>query len=353
LSPAPLHLLVPGALAQRTGGYVYDRRIAEGLRRRGWTVKVHELAGRFPGPDAVAEEALEKGLGLLPDGSRVVVDGLALGGLPAPAEAHGGRIVLIGLVHHPLCEETALPAPRAAELRALEQRALKACRGVIATSPFTAALLRPWLPASTGIRVVIPGTEPAPLASGPGPSVPPKLLCVGSVVPRKGQDLLVRALARLRNRDWECVLAGSIARDPEYAQAVVAETERLGVGDRVRIVGECESRELEALYESASLFVLPSWYEGYGMAFTEAMARGLPVVATTGGAIAQTVPRQAGLLVPPGDVEALAAALARLLDEPGLRDALAEGALAHARALPDWKQSAAAFAAAVDELAAP
>lgn len=352
MSPAPLHLVVPGALAQRTGGYLYDRRIAEGLQEQGWTVKVHELAGRFPGPDAAAEEALERSLRSLPDGSRVVIDGLALGGLPGPAEAHGGRMVLIGLIHHPLCEETALPTARAAELHTLEQRALRACRGVIATSPFTAGLLRPWLPASTRVHVAIPGTEPAPLASGPGAGAPPRLLCVGSMVPRKGQDLLVRALARLRNRDWECVLAGSIERDPEFAQAVLAEIERLEVADRVRIVGECESGELEALYQSASLFVLPSWYEGYGMAFTEAMVRGLPVVATTGGAIPQTVPSQAGLLTPPGDVAALTATLARLMDEPGLRDALARGALAHARTLPDWKQAAAAFASAVDDLVA-
>jgi glycosyltransferase involved in cell wall biosynthesis len=353
LSPSPLHFVVPGALTQRTGGYVYDRQIAEGLQRRGWTVAIHELAGRFPGPDPTAERALDHTLRRLPDDSRVAVDGLALGGLPVPAEAHGGRIVLIGLVHHPLCEETGLPAARAAELRKLEQRALRSCRGLIATSQFTADLLRPWLPASTGIRVVIPGTEPVPQARGPEAGAAPMLLCVGSVVPRKGQDLLVQALAGLRTREWECVLAGSIERDPGFAGAVVAETERLGIADRVRIAGECGSRELEALYQSASLFVLPSWYEGYGMAFSEAMARGLPIIATTGGAIPQTVPRQAGLLVPPGDVQTLAAALARLLDEPGLRQTLARGALAHARTLPDWDQAVAGFAAAVDELAAP
>ena len=352
MSLAPLHLVVPGPLEQRTGGYIYDSRICSGLRRMGWSVQVHELDGRFPGPDHEAEQALEHTLRRLPDGSVVVIDGLALGGLPLPAEAHGGRLVLIGLVHHPLSEETGLPPPRAAELRELEQRALAACQAVIVTSPFTAALLQPWLQASTPVRVVIPGTEPAQGVHAPVSATPPLLLCVGSMVPRKGQDLLVQALGRLPDRAWECVLAGSIERDPAFVQAVRADARRLGIADRVRFAGESSTEELEALYRSASLFALPSWYEGYGMAFTEAMAHGLPIVATTGGAIPHTVPSQAALLIPPGDVDALAAAFARLLDEPGLRQGLAEGALTHARTLPDWHQASAAFAAAVHALTA-
>ena len=351
MSQAPLHLVIPGALEQRTGGYIYDSRICAGLRQLGWSIQVHELAGRFPGPDCEAEQALDHTLRQLPDGSTVLIDGLALGGLPLPAEAHGGRLALIGLVHHPLSEETALPPSRAAELRALEQRALAACRAVIVTSPFTAALLRPWLRATTPVRVVIPGTEPAPRARAVKSHAPPLLLCVGSLVPRKGQDRLVQALGRLPDRPWQCVLAGSVERDPAFAQAVRVEAGRLGIHARVRFAGECTPEELEALYQAASLFVLPSWYEGYGMAFTEAMAHGLPILATTGGAIPHTVPSQVALLIPPGDVDALAAALVRLLDEPQLRKGLAEGALAHARTLPDWHQASAAFAAALNELA--
>ena len=353
MSQAPLHFMIPGPLEQRTGGYIYDSRICAGLRRMGWSVQVHELAGRFPGPDREAEQALDHALRQLPDGSAVVIDGLALGGLPLPVEAHGGRLALIGLVHHPLSEETALPSARATELRELERRALAACRAVIVTSPFTAALLRPWLQASTPVHVAIPGTEPAPQTRVPEPATPPLLLCVGSVVPRKGQDLLVQALGRLRDRAWECVLAGSTERDPAFAQAVRIEAQRLGVADRVRLMGEGTSEELEALYQTASLFVLPSWYEGYGMALTEAMAHGLPILTTVGGAIPYTVPRQAGLLVSPGDVDALAAGLQRLLDEPAVRQNLAKGALTHARTLPDWHQASAAFAAAVNELTDP
>jgi len=121
---------------------------------------------------------------------------------------------------------------------------------------------------------------------------------------------------------------------------------------RVRFEGECSQDALEALYRSSSLFVLPSWYEGYGMAFAEAMAHGLPVLATTGGAIPDTVPASAGLLVEPGDVEALGDALARLLDEPGLRGSLAQGAWDHAQSLPDWRTAGHRFQNALETLAA-
>lgn len=348
-----LHLVVPGSLDQRTGGYIYDRRIMEGLRDLGWLVRVHSLQGRFPGPDPEAEQALEAVFSGLPDGSRVVIDGLALGGLPSPAARHGHRLVLIGLVHHPLHEETGLSPERAAELKALERTALQSCRGLIATSSFTAERLRDWLRAPPPVRVVVPGIASV-VADGPSSRQTPQplLLCVGSLVRRKGQDLLVQALARLRDRAWHCLLAGSASRDPAFAAQLGAQIMRLGLESRVELLGECSEPALEALYQRADVFVLPAWYEGYGMAFTEAMAHGLPVIATTGGAVPHTVPATAGLLVPPGDVDALADALTRALDDSALRARLAQGAWLHARTLPDWEQAAGRFAVALQELAA-
>lgn len=351
MTPPELHLVVPGPLDQRTGGYIYDRRIAEGLRDLGRPVQVHSLQGHFPGPDPEAEQALETVLSALPEGSLVVIDGLALGGLPEPAARHRRRLAIFGLVHHPLCEETGLTQERAAELEALEHAALQGCRGLIATSFFTAERLQAWLQPSPPLRVVIPGIGGV-VAERPSSKedARPLLLCVGSLVPRKGQDLLVQALARLRDRAWHCLLAGSDTRDPVFAVRLHAEIARQGLDARIEILGECTETALEALYQRADLFVLPAWHEGYGMALTEAMARGLPVIATTGGAIPYTVPTTAGLLVPPGNVDALADALSRALDEPALRATLALGALQHARTLPDWGQVAGQFAVALEEL---
>jgi glycosyltransferase involved in cell wall biosynthesis len=350
LSPGILHLIVPGALEQRTGGYIYDARMVSGLRRRGWTVAVHGLNGRFPGPDREAERSLEGVLAELPDRDPVLIDGLALGALPDPVTRHAKRLQLLALVHHPLCDETGLEPERRVQLRELERQALAACRGIIVSSRFTVRRLQEWLPAGIRIVEVMPGTESVPRAHGPAPGQPLRLLCVGSVVPRKGQDLLVRALKPLVGRDWECVIAGSLERAPGFAAQVRRQMHWAGLEDRVRLIGECDAPTLTSLYTSSSVFVLPSWYEGYGMAFAEAMAYGLPVIATTGGAIPDTVPASAGLLVNPGAVPELTAALEQMLDEPTLRESLSQRAWEHAQSLPDWDSAADHFQDALDVL---
>lgn len=343
--------MVPGPLDQRTGGYLYDARMAEGLRRGGWRVTVHSLAGRFPDPDHRARDSLDRTLSGIPGASRVLVDGLAMGGMPDPVRAHAHRLRIVGLVHHPLADETGLDAEARERLRLLEREALGACHGVLVTSGFTLDRVAAMGVPADRIRVVPPGTRPAREARGPGPDVPPRLLCVASVIPRKGHDVLVRALDLVRDRPWSCVCAGSLGRAPAFVRSIrrmVAERELEG---RIRFPGECEETVLDRLYDAASLLVLPSHYEGYGMVLTEALVRGLPVVSTTGGAIPSTMPEEAGILVDPGDHEALADALGLLLDDVPERNRLAAAARRHGAALPDWEQAAAAFARALLELA--
>lgn len=347
--------MVPGPLDQRTGGYLYDARMAAGLEKLGWTVTVHSLEGEFPLADARAEASLGRALASVPDGGRVLIDGLGMGALPDPVATHAGRLRLLGLVHHPLADETGLDEHQRERLRRLETQALAACAGVIVTSPFTAVRVGEMGVPRTRVRAVLPGTDPARPAVGPGPGEPPRLLCVGTVIPRKGQDVLVRALARLKHVHWSCVCAGSLERAPDYARDVQALARELGLAERISFAGECRDRVLEDLFRSASLFVLPSHYEGYGMALTEALARGLPVVSTTGGAVPHTVPEAAGILLPPGDDAALADALGHLLAGPAgtaRRAKLAMAARNHALKLPSWDRAAATFAKALLELSA-
>ena len=348
-----VHLVVPGALEQRTGGYLYDARMARGLERRGWRVVVHGLEGAFPEGDALAAASLERALRSLPDGARVLLDGLALGALPGPLRAHAPRLRALALVHHPLAEETGLPAAERERLSALERDALGACAGVIVTSAFTRGRLLAWGVPLQRVRVVLPGTDAAPAAVGPGPGEPPLLVTVGSVIPRKGQDVLVEALSGLLDVPWTCVAAGSLERAPAFAAEVARRVEGSGLAGRVRFAGELAAEELAALYHRASLFVLASHYEGYGMALAEALARGLPVVATTGGAIPETVPSDAALLVGPADAAALAWALRSLLSaEEGARRRaeLAEASRRHGLRLPAWDDAAASLEVAIREL---
>jgi glycosyltransferase involved in cell wall biosynthesis len=178
----------------------------------------------------------------------------------------------------------------------------------------------------------------------------PALLCVATITPRKGHAVLVEALAQLGDRPWRLVCAGSLERDPATARSVTEAVRRLGLADRVAFLGEIAGGPLDAAYDGADLFVLPSFHEGYGMAYAEALARGLPIIATTAGAIPETVPADAGILVPPGDAPALARAIARCLDDPGTREALRRGALAARRSLPDWSAAAQAFGRVLDTL---
>ncbi len=353
MSARELHLIVPGPLEQRTGGYLYDARIAEGLTALGWTVIAHGLEGAFPEGDACAESSLAHTLAEIPQGAWVVLDGLAMSPLPDPLRAHPDRLRLIALIHHPLADETGLESAERSRLARLESESLAQCAGALVTSAFTARRLGAYGVPASRVRVVPPGTDPVQAAVGPGPGEPPRLLCVGSVSPRKGQDVLVRALARIPALPWSCLCAGSLTHTPEFADSVLALVRELNLEDRIDFPGELGAPELDVLYHSASIFVLATHYEGYGMALAEALARGLPIVSTHVGAVPDTVPPEAGVLLPPGDDRALAAALQALVSGPegaARRAGLAEGSLRHGHSLPTWSDAALAFERAVLEI---
>jgi glycosyltransferase involved in cell wall biosynthesis len=356
--PAPpdrLTLIVPGNPDQRTGGYLYDARIAAGLRLNGTAVEVIGLAGRFPDPDATARRSMHEALGAMVDGAMAVIDGLALGGVPESVAAHADRLTLIGLVHHPLADETGLDQDRARRFLASERAALSYCRSVIVTSPFTRRrLLELDLADPARIRVVEPGVDPAPLSErvdprlkGQEPNAPARLLCVASLSPRKGQDILIEALGRVGQGAWTLELVGSADRDPAFARAIEERIRSKGLESRVRLVGEADALELARRYHQADVCLVPSWYEGYGMVVTEALARGLPLIATTGGALEDTVPPAAALRVRPGCPVELGAAIERWLADPALRLALTQGAVSERAGLKDWTATAKGFAAAL------
>ncbi|MBA3624250.1 MAG: glycosyltransferase family 4 protein, partial [Methylibium sp.] len=280
--------VVPGDWHTATGGYAYDRRIAEGLRGLGWTVEPCLLDESFPQPTDDALLQAEAALAALADGALVIADGLAFGAMPALAERHARRLRWIALVHHPLAFETGLEEARRRALFESERRSLATARAVIATSAATARALAGFDVPAARVHVVEPGTDPAPLARGSGKAAT-TLLCVATLTPRKGHAVLIEALAGLKDRSWTLVCAGSTTRDPATTAALRRDIAGAGLGERVQLLGEVDPARLDALYDGADLFVLPSHYEGYGMVLAEALARGLPVLATTAGAMADTV----------------------------------------------------------------
>lgn len=341
-----LTLIVAGDPQQLTGGYVYDARIADALREQGWQVDVVGLDGRFPEPDDVASRSLDDALADQPDGARVVIDGLAMGALPEVIARHAGRLDLTALVHHPLADETGLDEAQRTRFAISETRALAGVSRVIVTSPFTARRLADYDVAAERIAVVEPGVERLPLPAERDDGAT-RLLCVATVTPRKGHDVLVDALATLADRDWRCDCIGGLDRDADHVDHVRERITATGLEARFRLLGERPPSQLGSAYQDADLFVLPSYYEGYGMVISEALAHGLPVITTTGGALAHTLPAEAGLQVPPGDADALADALARWFDDAELRRTLRDGARRAREALQDWSAAGRAFAGAL------
>ena len=342
---------VPGDLATPTGGYGYDRRIIAELQALGWQIDVVSVGDGFPQPSAEQRAVALARLEDLPEGIPVVVDGLALGTLPEAAEKIVRRAPLIALVHHPLALEAGLAPADARKLFQSERKALAAARSVIVTSRATAKRLNAdYDVPPERITVATPGTDRAAPARGSLDGTL-RLLSVGAVVPRKGFDVLIAALASIADLSWRLTIAGDLTRSPATAAKVEADIERHRLAGRVDLLGAVSPQQLRALYHSANVFVLASHFEGYGMAYAEAMAHGLPIIGTTGGATVDTVPATAGMLIEPGNVKALTRALRMVIENEEERQRFGRGALAAAADLPTWESTARIVASVLERLA--
>ena len=334
---------IPGDITAKTGGYIYDWHVLQSLPEFGWRVQHLELPGDYPDPSEASLRETERLLKSTPADSLLVIDGLAFGAMPADLIERVNRRI-VGLVHHPLSLEAGISEERAAYFKRSEREALAHAVHVLVTSPSTGELLtRDFAVPAAQITVAEPGTDPAERAR-PADG-PPRLLSVGSVTEHKGYGVLLRALVEIQDLAWDSIIVGSLERDTGMVKYIRETAVEAGLEKRILLRGALEQDELDNEYLAATLFVLPSYFEGYGMAFAEAMTRGLPVVACAAGAVPKTVPADCGILVPPGDASALAAALRKLLTEPRELQARADAAWAHGRQLPTWRDTALRFAA--------
>jgi glycosyltransferase involved in cell wall biosynthesis len=312
-----IHAVIPPDDPDRpSGGNVYDRRVLAGLGELG--VRELVVPGGWPAPSAADLAGLAAAVATVPDGGVLLVDGL-IGSAAAPVLVPAAaRLRLVLLVHLPVGGEG-------------EAAVLAAAHAVITTSP--------WTRLPVPVHVATPGVDPAPLTT---PSADgSRLLCVGVVAAHKGQDRLVAALAAIPAA-FACTLVGSLAREPEFVAAL-----RRGLDPRIRLAGALTGPALAAAYEQADLVVSASRGETYGMVVTEALARGIPVVATRVGGVPValghapdgTVP---GLLVEPDE---LTGAIRRWLTDPDLRDRLRRAARGRRETLTGWDVTARTVAA--------
>jgi glycosyltransferase involved in cell wall biosynthesis len=348
-----LHVVVPEGIddpARPSGGNGYDRRICRALAETGWPVHVHTVPGSWPRPDAAAHAALAGVVREIPDGALALLDGLVASAAPEVLVPQANRLRLVALVHMPLGQDAA-----DGDARTREGAVLSAAASVVTTSAWSRrALLELYSLPGDRVHVAEPGVDAAPLS--PGTTTGGALLCVAAVIPGKGHDVLLEALATMADLSWDCRCVGSLDRDPAFAEKLRLGIAHAELGDRVHLTGPLSGPNLDRSYESADLFVLPSRGETYGMVVTEALARGLPVVATDVGGVAEALGHGAGVarpgrLVPPGDPAALAAALRAWLGDAELRLAWRRAARERRVALTPWSTTTSILAGVLAKVA--
>ncbi|MEU6005172.1 glycosyltransferase family 4 protein [Streptomyces sp. NPDC047453] len=357
MSLRTVHFVLPGGVddpATPSGGNAYDRRVSLDLPGFGWQVRAHPVDGSWPRPDARARDELTRVLRELPDGVVVLLDGLVACGVPETVVPEAERLRLAVLVHLPLGDETGLDPAVAAELDAGERQVLRAVSAVVATSDWAVRrLVSHHGLAPDRVHAATPGADIAPLA--PGTDGVSRLLCVASVTPRKGQHRLVEALAGVTDLPWSCTCVGALTQDPAYVDRLRGLIAEHGLQDRFHLVGPRAGAELDASYAAADLMVLASYAETYGMAVTEALARGVPVLATDVGGVGEAVGRAPdggvpGILVPPEDPAALAAELRGWFGEADVRRRLKSAARGRRAALDGWANTARSLAGVLGRL---
>jgi glycosyltransferase involved in cell wall biosynthesis len=347
---ARITFVIDGPLAQPTGGYVYDRLLIDGLRARGSLVSLVHLA-----PGGAARTVLEnaRAAALLARGRDdiTVIDELCHSRVVlASALSRWGRAArprrLVALVHHLAASERS--GARAAARLAVERVLLDAADRAVVTSATTRAVLVRAGIAPARIHVVRPGRDRLGERSSPpdpSPDGRTRFLFLGSLTPRKGVLELVDAFGGVAG-SATLTLAGPADRDPAYAAAVRLAAAHAGAD--VRITGTLEDAALAGELARHDALVLPSHYEGFGIAVAEALSHGLAVIASRAGALPEVVRDGAeAILVPPGDRRALMGALALLTRDRARLAGMAENALARARELPTWADTQSEFAAAI------
>ena len=347
-----MHILfvIPGDINLPTGGYRYDREIINAWQKSGIEVSLASIEGNYPFPSETDKKTALQDIIKFPKADIAVVDGLLGGTSPEFMQALSKTLLIVALIHHPLCLENGLSIKNAESLEASERAGLKFTSGVITTSPATTLTVSNLFEYNRNkIHTVLPGVERGQISTGSKSSTV-NLLCVGSIIERKGHKDLLLALSELSDYNWHLDCIGSTDFDPKLFIELKQILKTKALETKVTFHGTVSEETITNAYIKADVFVLPSLFEGYGMAYAEAIAHGLPVIGTTAGAIPDTVPETCGILVEPSNIKALHQALEKIILDKALRNQYQKAAIKAEPSFPTWQSSANAFLKILKEI---
>ncbi len=385
-----LGLILYGSLDTLSGGYLYDRMLVNHLRAAGDEVDIISLPPGLPGRAGWRNYAQHLAYNFLPGliqqlrvtncelllqdelnhPSLFLLNHFLRGRYPTPPR--------VSIVHHLRCCEQR-PAWQNFFYRQIEKIYLDSVDGFICNSHTTLAAVqrlaqqtfvyrlssfvpRPYLVAQPGGNQFGPGLDADQIrerAMRPGPL---KLLFVGNLIPRKGLDTLLEALARIPE-GWELNVVGSLTADARYAAKIRQRisqgfaphvklyvrpaTERSVEGRKgnscpIQLLGSIDAVRMTHYFSESHVLVVPSTYEGFGIVYLEGMGFGLPAIATTAGAASEIITHaQTGFLVEPNNAAALAHPIQMLIHDRGLLARLSLAARERFLIQPTWEQNMA------------
>jgi glycosyltransferase involved in cell wall biosynthesis len=337
-----IHFVISGDIHKLTGGSIYNERIMSGLKLCGHDVKVHHLNDDFPFPSDKSLEYCRKDLLAIKTGEPVIIDSLVFGVIPDVLKKLSQANPVIALIHLLLSSNSDFTAYEFMLVKRSEREALKFAAKIIATSSYTEMELLNLGMDKDKIRIIIPGVDIYPQKKSFN-ETPGHLVCISNYTPGKGHIVLVHALRKLKDKAWELHCYGNMDFNPGYVAWLNGVIQSSGLKDRFFLHPPLERHQLTDVLLLADLFIHPSDFETYGMAVTEALAHGVPVIASSGGGIRQTIPESMGRFFEPGDADGLYSLLLEQFENSELYQKLCSKVIEYPKQANSWERSISLF----------
>jgi glycosyltransferase involved in cell wall biosynthesis len=337
-----LHFLCPGDINSLTGSHIFTKRFAEGLKKNGHQITIHQLSNDFPFPSDKSLQTVQTILSLIPESDTIIFDNLISSSISALLKECAHRNHLICLFHLPLSIYPGFSVYQREMLAFSESESLGFIHHILAVGPFVEKFLLQQGIDKKKIILTFPGVEDCPQKKIYQPK-PYRLLSVANLIRSKGHVTLVKALSALNNINWILDCYGDLDLDRQYLADLQALIRRNNLQNKIFIHGTISGKALSDAYLSADLFIHPSEFETYGIALTEALAHGIPVIASTGGGTLSTVPASMGKFFKPDDVYGLETILEVVFENTEIYKKLCNEASRYKSQAITWQKSADDF----------